>query len=350
MQLDRGVVVLHNTPSPFAGWSDYRWPESNCGVMCEVERVVDDLRQIGIPCRQVGISQLADLYPALAGQAESIVLNLVDGLAGGGPLDYTRVPAVVQSLGLACTGADSACLGLCADKWQTKAALLPYGVPTPQAVVVPLGQDTPGLMSATDRLIVKPLRAHASEGIDASSVVFGRGPELVRAVKRVHQQFGSPALIEQFIDGRELGVSILQHGRELHVLPLAEIDFSGLPPDMPHIVCYAAKWLPETPQARGTQRRMPADLPDRIAEHVRRLALAAWEATACSGYARVDFRLDPDGQPFVLEVNPNPDMGPDSSFAAALETAGIAHTQFAQMLVDDAIEAVQVAGDEANIA
>ncbi len=350
MQLERGVVVLHNAPSSLSGWSDCRWPESSHGVMYEVERIVDDLRRLGIPCREIGISQLADLHSVLAGRPESVVFNLVDDLMVGGPLDYTRVPAVVQSRGLACTGADAACMSLCADKWQTKMALQQHGVPTPKAVVVPLGQDTPALVGATGALIVKPLRAHASEGIDASSVVAGPGAELMRAVKRVHRQFAGPALIEQFIDGRELGVSMLQRGHHIQVLPVAEIDFSGLPPEMPHIVCYAAKWLPETPQALGTQRRIPADLSARSANQVRRLALEAWKATGCAGYARVDFRLDPAGRPFVLEVNPNPDMGPDSSFAAALEMAGITHEDFAQQLVDNATEAVQAGRDEAYIA
>lgn len=183
--------------------------------------------------------------------------------------------------------------------------------------------------------MVKPLRADASEGIDARSVVLdATGAREV--VRRVQDALHQPALVEHFVAGREINVSLFETERGVRVLPLAEIDFSAFPPGKPRIVDYAAKWVAGSFEFRNTPRRIPATLADSIAEEIRRLALAAWGAVGCRDYARVDFRLDESGCPFVLEVNANPDISPDAGFAAALAADGVRYAEFVRTVIENA--------------
>jgi len=129
---------------------------------------------------------------------------------------------------------------------------------------------------------------------------------------------------------------MLQNKGQVNVMPLAEIDFNAFGKGKPHIVDYAAKWLPDSFECINTPRVIPAALPDDIAEAARRYSLAAWHALGCRDYVRVDFRLDEKGQLFILEVNPNPDISPDDGFIAALGAAGISYEDFVAVLLDNA--------------
>ena len=333
---NHGVVVLHNVPRSVEGEPAMPWQESEAGVLAEVELVAAALEELGVPYRAAGVCRLSDIYRCLAEATERVVFNLVEGLEGCYH-GIDLVPAIVRSLNKVCTGSDTPCLALCLDKWQTKMVLQAYGVPTPRAISVPVGRELLAEDFPAERLVIKPLRADGSEGIDFSSGLVDPGRELQEAVRRIHEQFAQPALVEEFIDGREINVSILQNGNDLQVLPLAEIDFSSLPEDKPRILDYAAKWLSGTVQFWTTHSKIPAELPPSTADEIRRLAEVAWKATGCQDYARIDFRIDGKGRPFVLEVNPNPDIGPDSGFAAALEAAHIPFVRFVDGLLSAAL-------------
>jgi D-alanine-D-alanine ligase-like ATP-grasp enzyme/ribosomal protein S18 acetylase RimI-like enzyme len=328
---DRGVLILYNDPAPPAGEGPSRWEESETGVLAEALAVAEVLAGLGIPSRRAGIRRLADLPGALAGGPERIVFNLVEGLPAG-PRDANAVPAVCRALGRVCTGNEAVSM----DKWLTKAALSAHGVPTPAGVVVPVGARPAPADLPPGRLIVKPIRADGSEGIDAASVVPGPGQALLKAIGRIHRDFDQPALVEQFIDGREINVSVIQRAGALRVLPLAEIDFSAFGPDRPRIVDYAAKWRQESFEFRNTPRKIPASLPAKVAAEIRRHARAAWHAVACQDYARVDCRVDAQGRAYVIEVNANPDISPDAGFRAALSAGKIPFDQFVLAMLRNA--------------
>jgi D-alanine-D-alanine ligase-like ATP-grasp enzyme/ribosomal protein S18 acetylase RimI-like enzyme len=327
---DHPVLVLYNLPR-----TDPRFREADEGIFEEVHAVTDALRTLGLDHRAVGIRRLADLRAVFDEAPEPLVINLTEALDGD-PFDFTLVPAACRAAGRSPTGGDTPCLTVALDKWQTKAALAAAGVPAPPAAVVPPGAPPPADLPAGP-LLVKPLRADASEGIEDASILPGPGPGLDTLVAAVHQRFGQPALIESFVDGREINVSILQRGDDLHVLPLAEIDFAAYPPGKPRIVGYTAKWHPGSFEFDNTPRRIPAPLETETAERIRKLALRAWHAVGCLDYARVDFRLPPAGDPLVLEINPNPDVAPDAGFAAALEAAGIPWPDFVRAILENAI-------------
>jgi ribosomal protein S18 acetylase RimI-like enzyme len=185
--------------------------------------------------------------------------------------------------------------------------------------------------------IVKPVQTDASEGIDKASIIQKRGRALQEAVRRIHEQMAQPALIEQYIEGRELNVSVICRKGKLETLPLAEIDFSAFEEGRPRIVGYEAKWLADSFEFNHTPRVIPAPLPKRLAQQISDVAIAACRTLHGFEYCRVDFRLDKANRPYVLEVNANPDISLDAGFAAALEATKITYPAFIRLLVDNAI-------------
>ena len=325
-----GVVVLYNLPAqPIDGGAPV-WAESDQGVLNEVEAVAAALKELGIPAAPAGVHRLGNIAAALQAYPGRIVFNLVERLDGV-VADFNFVPAVCTALGHACTGSGAACLSLTLDKWLTKARLDAFGVATPAGAVVPPGAPITSVALPLLPLIVKPLCTDGSEGIDAASVV--RSPaELAAAVGRVHAQCAQAALVEQFVEGREFNLSLLERAGRVEVLPLAEIDFSLFPPGRPHIVDYAVKWIPGTIPGRVSPRHFPS-VDEDLGRRLRAAALRAWEVCECRDYVRIDFRVDAAGRPLVLEVNANPDISPKAGFPAALAAGGVPFVEFVRQVL-----------------
>ena len=328
------VLILHNIPrdSPPLG----RDP-SRAGVVDEVRAVAAALADLGSAHRVVGASRLSDLPALLAASCEPVVFNLVEGLDSGDD-EAILFDALCQAFGKGCTGGDTECLALALDKWRARAVCQAWHLPVPAGVLVRPGREADLAALPPGACIVKPGRLDASEGIRADSSVFDRDdPAGTDAIRTIHERLGQPALVEQLVGTREVNVSIVQRGRRVQTLPLAEIDFAAFPPDKARIIDYAAKWTPGSFAYHNTPRRIPAGLDEDLAERIRGLARAAWHALGCRDYARVDLRLDDDGNVWVLEVNPNPDISPDAGFAAALAAAGIPFTEFIGDMVANAL-------------
>jgi ribosomal protein S18 acetylase RimI-like enzyme len=201
---------------------------------------------------------------------------------------------------------------------------------------VPIGAVFTPVSAGGGPYIVKPCARDASEGIGDSCVFAEEGPELQAAVKKIHEHFNQPALVEQYVGTREFNISILQQGDAVRVLPIAEIDFSAFEPAQARIVDYAAKWQGNSFQYKNTRRVIPAQVGEELTAGIREVSLAAWHAVGCRDYARVDLRADDTGRIFVLEVNPNPDVSPDAGFPAALAAAGLRFEEFVETVVANA--------------
>jgi D-alanine-D-alanine ligase len=222
-------------------------------------------------------------------------------------------------MGLPFTGSAAAVLTLTTDKLATRAILSSEGLP-----VAPGGRldpDCPGLLHRVPGpWIVKPAREDASLGLEGESVHATREAVLARAWSLADRFTGQPLVVETFLPGRELNVSLLAG----EVLPVAEIVFDGFPEGMPRVVGYEAKWREDSFEYLHTVRRFPEGDEDKaLLERVGHLALKAWRVCGLRGYARVDLRLDHDGEPHILEVNANPCLAPDAGFMAAAERAGL---------------------------
>ncbi len=335
--MEKSVLIVHHiTKRKTVGKDNFNCEESNFGVLDEVKAVAAALEYLGFKYRVEGIKQIRDLPVILSRSPEKLIFNLIEDLDGQ-VLDFCCVPAVCQTCGKVCTGCNTPCLLLAQDKWRTKAVLKAANLPCPDGIIVPVGEKAALSELTAGKYIVKPVFTDASEGIDAKSVVELPGKAIHTAVERIHKQLKQPAIVEQFIPDRELNVSVLQRNDGVEVWPIAEIDFSALGDDYPHIVDYSAKWISDSFAYKNTPRIIPARIPEAVAELVREYSLDIWHILDCQDFIRVDFRLDENNNIFILEVNPNPDISPDAGFAAALAAAGISYEEFVETLMDNAL-------------
>lgn len=256
------------------------------------------------------------------------VFNLVDAINGDDRL-IGVVPSVLEHLELPFTGGGSEAFANTRSKCLSKEILRAAGVPSAGWSGDGSGCD-PSL-----QYIVKSDALHGSLGMDEKSVV--GGAEAAAEIASRSASFGGRFFCEQFIEGREFNVAMMGQGRlgdQARCLPIQEIDFTGFPEDRPKIVDYGAKWDGDDAAYHTTNRRFGLEKTEpALAERLQRISMQAWQALSLNGYARVDFRVDAAGNPYVLEVNVNPAIAPDAGFPAAALEEGVAYDQMVQTLL-----------------
>ncbi|MCE2510409.1 MAG: ATP-grasp domain-containing protein [Alphaproteobacteria bacterium] len=265
---------------------------------------------------------LAESYP------DAVVFNLVEALNGDASVAHLA-PALMDRLGLAYTGANASAYTRTLSKLAVKRLLRAESLPTPDwwqsGADVPQGR----------RVIVKSVHEHGSLGMDAGSIVTGKAAEA--EIARRQRQFGGTFFAEAFIEGREFNVALLDDGKGARVLPIPEIDFSGLPAMRPAIVDFGAKWDEADPAYHRMDRRFGLETREpALAAGLASLAMRAWDLFGLRGYARVDFRVDAEGQPFLLEINVNPALTPDAGFPAAAAVAGLSYDDMVDRILNAA--------------
>jgi len=262
-----------------------------------------------------------------------LVVNLCESLAADSRGEMA-IPCLLELIGFPYTGSSALALGLALHKDKAKELLRARSVPTPEFSVLGRVEDAQ-MVDLPFPLIVKPVREDASVGVDFDSVVNDR-PALARAVGRILSTFHQPALVERYVEGREIYVSILGN-RPRQTLPLTEIQFGKTFEDRPKIVSYRAKWDLTSPECVDSPAAL-CSLDAKSEERVVETALAAFDALECRDYGRVDLRLSAEGQPYVIDINPNCDLHPDAGFAKSAAAAGIDYPALALRLVDIALE------------
>jgi D-alanine-D-alanine ligase len=259
-----------------------------------------------------------------------LVFNLCESLAGDSR-NETVLPTLLELAGFRYTGSGPLALGLALRKDLTKRILRGVGVPTPDGVT--LTSDSVAEVTLPFPLIVKPTREDASVGISRHSVVRDRRA-LAARVAEVRARFRQPVLVERFIDGRELYVSLI--GREPAALPLHEIDFSTLPRDRPRIVSYDGKWDTASDEYQGT-RPVRAVVDGPTLGRCVAAARAAFHARGLRDYARVDLRLAKDGTPYVIDVNPNCDLSDGAGVSRAASFGGLTYRDLIARICEAAL-------------
>ena len=273
------------------------------------------------------------LVRLLSHSPPDVIFNLVEFFN-----DDSRLEALVAGMyelyEVPYTGASPFVLTVCQRKGLAKQILTANGIPTPRfrVLVQPEIRKRHGLRYP---LIVKPAREDASIGVTRDSVVFDYA-NLKRRLNEVFSEFTPPILVEEFIEGRELHVSILGNDPPV-VLPPIEFDFSELPPDHPHVISYDVKWNPLDEFYHKVHTFCPAKLTKRQLKRVEAIALDAYRTLWCRDYARLDLRLGKNNQVYVLEVNPNPDLTESVSFMESAEKAGISFSQTLARIVEMAL-------------
>lgn len=324
------VLIVYNQPNSEEGQAEFH-PESVASVLNQVQAVEDSLRKLRIGFRTIPMNSFWELPLILSQSPEHIVFNLVEGFSDFSGYE-NEVPAVIFAFGKTFTGNSTKTMQLTSDKWITKVILKQAGLNVPKGFLIEPGYSKiPDILPG--RYIIKPCRADASEGlefIDTATVGIFHLEELVR---KIHKRYSQPALVEEYIHGREFNVSILQTDQGPEVLPIAEIDFSAFAENNARIVDYAAKWIPDSFQYCHTPRIIPVALDKEVETKIREAALIAWNTAGCSSYARIDMRLDVQGHLFVLEINANPDISPEGGFIAAVKSSGKTYEDFIKIMV-----------------
>lgn len=294
------------------------------------------LRAGGYPTRRLPLRNaegLGEFTKAIAASRGSIIFNLCEGAFCKSAFEM-NIAALLELYGAHFTGSGPLALGIALDKGMTKDILRMRGVPTPASVV--MGRAPAGLPSGLSfPLIVKPLREDASVGINADSVV-SSFEDLRARVDFVVKKYNQPAIVEEYIDGREFNIAVLGSGETKKALPPSEILFVDFPEGKPKICCYEAKWVEESPMYRKTVPSCPAAISEELRAELHAVALKAYDIIGCRDYARVDMRLGADGRIRVLEVNPNPDISANAGFARAGKAAGLSYPDLIKAIVLEA--------------
>jgi D-alanine-D-alanine ligase len=297
------------------------------------ESVAAALNRLGFATRIValsaGLAELDDLLPL----RPLAVFNLVDAVKGDGRL-APSVPARLDALGVRYTGAGTNAWYATLSKTGTKLLLKHIGLPTPSWSVDGIGLDP------DEKVIVKAVWEHGSLGLDEASVM--RGAEAAKAIVARNSKWSTDHFAESFVEGREFNVALLDGSSGVEVLPIAEIAFERFAERAPKIVGYDAKWTPESEAYIGTPRRFGLERDEpALAAQLKLLALSCWTLFQLSGYARVDFRVDATGAPFILEVNMNPCLSPDAGFAAAAAEGGLGYDAMVGRIVEASLGALR---------
>jgi D-alanine-D-alanine ligase len=265
-------------------------------------------------------------------ETPDIVFNMAEGR--GGKNRESFVPAICEFFDVPYSGSDPLTLSLCLDKARTKEVLSYYGVATPAFAVIdsPAAIDgiSPGLRYP---LFVKPIHEGSSKGITERN--FCRTPaDLEGQIRLLLEAYDQPVLVEEFLPGAEFTCAVLGNGPRTRVLPIVGFNFDALPAGSLPVYGFEAKWVWDQPDAPLDIFECPADIPAALRRAIEAATLRAYRALGCRDWSRVDVRLDAQGVPHVIEVNPLPGILPDpaanSCFPKAASAAGITYDNLIQ--------------------
>jgi len=307
------VVILHDDVPPAA-------PTDQQDTLVQANAIATALEALGFGTTRMAFDpDLPTTAAALRELNPVAVFNLVESISGIGRLAHIA-PAWIEALAIPFTGSGPAAMLTTTDKLITKLWLARASIPCPE------NHSATSIKSDDTLWIVKSTTEDASIGLEATSVM--PASQVEAKIAQAKHRFGGDWFAEQYIEGREFNLALLQTPDGVQVLPAAEIAFMQFPDGTPHIVDYAAKWDPDSFAYQNTVRLFPDSSADtNLIERMGTTALQCWDIFQLRGYARVDFRVDGNGIPWVLEVNANPCLAPDAGFAAALQQAGLSYEQ-----------------------
>ena len=321
------IAIIYNQPN-YSYSVAVGEEKAELSILSVVKAVHRALHNLGYAVVRVPLSPpVEQAKERLARLKTGLVFNLFEGFDEQ-PESEATVACYLAELGFTYTGCPSDVLALALNKAKIKKALEAAGIVTPKYQV--LRPDMLPLFHLDYPCIVKPCGQDASHGMSSDSVV-GDIAQLEKLVLRISQQFGGEALVEEFIDGREFNITVWGNGVP-SVLPITEIVYS-LPPDMPKILTFDAKWERSSIYFQNTKPVCPAKISDELRSSIEHAAMSIFKLLNCSGYLRLDMRVDSRGHPNIFDVNPNPDIDPGTGAARQAKAAGMTYTQFISSIV-----------------
>lgn len=346
MKTDKKILICYNSPASIFPVYNGKPAEdafslndlSETGFINNINRIKKLLQNSYSTVETLAIdSDVQRIVKKIYKFSPDAIFNFVESVEGISSYEYCTA-GLFELMGFDYTGNTPFCLGNCLNKERTKNILRSFKIRTPKSVILnPLrisvnDETRPKKFDLKFPVILKLLNEDASIGISEFSVV-NNPEELKKQFEFLVETYKQEIIAEEYIDGRELNIAIL--GDE--VLPVSEIEFTGLPEKFPKIVTYDGKWIAESVYYDNTKPKCPADLDKKLKNKVIAIALEAFHALSCRDYARVDIRVDKSGRPYVIEINPNPDISEDSGFARAAAARGISYSELLNIIANYAI-------------
>jgi len=293
--------------------------------------VMAALGELGHTAEHLAIFDEVDLVrQKMESFAPDVLFNLVEQFKNNPGFDQNIV-SLLEMQGVPFTGCGSTGLTLCKHKGISKKILGHHGIPTPSFVVIPRGQRIGGPRQLKFPILVKPVKDEASYGISRASFVQNE-EQFRERIAFIHEKHKSDAIAEEYIDGRELYVSIMGNTR-LRVLPIRELVFREVPANEPKIATYKAKWDEEYRKRWGLDGQFAEDLDPALVKEIEQMCKDIYRLLTIDGYARIDLRLTADNKIYFIEANPNPHLAADEDFAQSAAKAGLKYPQLIQAII-----------------
>jgi D-alanine-D-alanine ligase len=297
------------------------------------QAIAKALTELGHEPFEIPIDGKPATLTKIARENADLFFNLLESYAGDDTKEM-HFAAFLDLVGKKYTGAGPDASYLAMEKSVAKKIMRFHEIKTPSSAVIYKGQ----VEHAQDikfPLIVKPAAEDASKGIDVKSVVDSI-KDLMERIEYIHDEFDAPALIEEYIDGREIYAAVLGNDKP-EALPLIELDLSKLPDDVPRIAGYDVKFDVNTEAYKVTKSAPATDLDEELVESIHNIALETWRALKFRDYGRIDCRVTKEGQVYVLEANPNPWLDPSAEFFMAAKESGRSYAEMIREIVDGAM-------------
>jgi D-alanine-D-alanine ligase len=324
------IVILHSDISPDAS-------EDELDCLQQAQSIAGALRTLNYDAVLLPFElNLNNTITMLKSLKPYAVFNIVETLDSRGSLIYFA-PAILDILQIRYTGCPTEAVFQTSNKPLSKKIMHYAGIATPSWM------DQEGFGSRTntaDIYLIKSSWEHASIGLDEDSLIpYINNDNLLQEMNLRKEKLGGSCYAEAYIDGREFNVALIAGREGVDVLPIAEMIFQDYAPDKPKIVDYKAKWIADSFEYNNTIRKY--DFPESDADLIsdlREIALRCWHLFSLRGYARIDFRVDKNSKPWVLEINSNPCLSPDAGFAAALQHANIKYHEAIGLIIENVLK------------
>jgi D-alanine-D-alanine ligase len=279
-----------------------------------------------------------NVFEKLKRSHPEIVFNIAEGCFGASR--EAQMPAIYEMLNIPYTGSDPLTLAICLDKSRAKEILSHYNVPTPKFFVIESISELQSL-SIELPVMVKPLFEGSSKGIFDSSLVNTK-EDLFKQVENVLTTYNQPVLVEDFLPGKEFTVAMLGNGEDVKVLPIVEIKFDSLPKNVNPIYSFEAKWIWDQSENPLDIFECPAKISSELTQKIEKLCKDTYRILRCKDWSRIDVRLDKNGSPNIIEINPLPGILPkiedNSCFPKAARMSGLTYQQMLNAVLDAGIK------------
>jgi len=304
--------------------------EDELDVLIQAENVERSLQELGYECqREFFDLDLRNIISILKHNPPDLVFNLVETVDRKGELIHLP-PSLLESFNVPFTGSGSYALMLTTNKIRAKNILKANGLPTARWFT----NNHNGKPDKHKTYIIKPAWEDGSAGITDDSIITG---DQIKLEELFRENKMKNFFIEEYILGREFNLSVIGGKKEPEVMPVAEMQYLDFPADKPRILNYASKWDTESFEYSHTVRTFEIPESDRdLSQSLSDLARKCWDLFELRGYARVDFRVSENNKPYILEINTNPCLSPDSGFPAACARAGLNYTEMINRIIQDA--------------